>query len=78
MPADPQVVAVDGYFTAREAAEFLSCSVWLIRDMIKKGELTSYRIGNSRAIRVRKDDVKNLLAAQNGAPDQHAHQTQEA
>jgi len=47
------------YVPLTEGAEYLSCSVRHVRDMIARGEITGYRLG-SKSVRV---DLNELDAA---------------
>lgn len=48
------------FFTPRALAEYLSVSERTIREMVRTGELASYRVGGSR--RIASKDVETYLA----------------
>jgi excisionase family DNA binding protein len=47
--------------TIQQAAEYLGVSTWTVRRRIADGTLTGYRITNSRAIRLDRAEVEQLL-----------------
>lgn len=47
--------------SAEAAAEFLGCTERTIRNLISRGELTGYRIGKTRMLRLDMDEVEALL-----------------
>ena len=44
-----------------EAAEVLAVNHMTVRRMIQRGELPAYRIGKSRAIRIKSSDIEKML-----------------
>lgn len=44
-----------------EAAEVLAVNHMTVRRMIWRGELPAYRIGKSRAIRIKTSDIEKML-----------------
>ena len=44
-----------------EAADTLAVNHMTVRRMIQRGELPAYRIGKSRAIRIKSSDIEKML-----------------
>ena len=44
-----------------EAADTLAVNHMTVRRMIQRGELPAYRIGKSRAIRIKTSDIQKML-----------------
>lgn len=49
------------WMTQSEAAAYLRVTARAVRTMIADGRLTGYRMGERRTMRVRRDEVTNLL-----------------
>ena len=49
------------WMTQREAAEFLRVTARGVRLMVSDGRLTGYTMGGRRTMRVRRDEVENLM-----------------
>lgn len=49
------------YITLDEAADYLSCSVLTVRRRIAAGDLPGFKVGRSKSIRVRLDDVEAMM-----------------
>lgn len=49
------------YVSLDEAANYLSVSVFTVRRRIASGEITGYRIGRSRAIRVDLNELDAMM-----------------
>lgn len=49
------------WMTQRQAAEYLLITPRHVRNLIADGRLTAYRMGGSRTVRLRRDEVENLV-----------------
>ncbi|WP_138998299.1 helix-turn-helix domain-containing protein [Rhodococcus zopfii] len=49
------------YLTLAEACEILGCGERTIRRRIASGELKAYRLGNSQRMRIREDEIADLM-----------------
>lgn len=46
--------------TTKQAAEYLSVSVWTVRDMIEQKTLPAFKLGKN--YRIDEEDIKNMVA----------------
>jgi len=46
--------------TTKQAAEYLSVSVWTVRDMIDQKTLPAFKLGKN--YRIDEEDIKNMIA----------------
>lgn len=49
------------YWTQQQAADYLGCIPRTVRNLISRGELVGYKIRGVRAVRVKADDVRELV-----------------
>jgi excisionase family DNA binding protein len=60
-------------FSVQEAAEFLGVSASTVRRYISDGRLLAYRLGNERLIRIKQQDLYELLSPINNSNSEKKH-----
>lgn len=60
-PPPSRVTTARRYVSLDEAAEYLSVSPLTVRRRIAAGDLTGYRLGRSRTIRIDLDELEGML-----------------